>query len=162
MDNVFAINAKSAGAWSDDAMFSRGVLYCLLTQLASQDPLTQESALAVWGDFIQLGPRVHIEESTKNALGNAFVNKLDIVTPSLSYEENLRVIFLAYRALSLLKLKEYQKATKETEFIIQNYPTSKYAQAYAPDQIHNIKQIMEGKMSPPEALPERWQGHRLK
>jgi hypothetical protein len=162
MDNVFAINAKSTSIWSDDAAFSRGVLYCLLTQIASDDPVTQESALAVWGDFLQLGSAVHIEKSTKDALGVAFVTKLTLVfTPTLSYEENLQVIFHAYRVLSLIRIKEYQKAVQENEIVMKMYPTSKYTQEIAQDQIRAIKNLMEGKMTYPEALSERWQNHRV-
>ena len=161
MNNVFSMNAKTTGIWSDDAAFSRGVLYCLLTQVAP-NPLTQEGALAVWNEFLHLGSAIHIEESTKTAMGDAFINKLEILTPSLSYEENLQVIFRAYRTLSLIRLKEYQKAIKENELIMQTYPTSKYAQEIAQDQIRAIRDVMEGKMSPPERLPERWQGHSVK
>ena len=155
MDNVFSMNAKTTGIWSDDAAFSRGVLYWLLTQLIPNS-LTDESALAVWNDFIRLGSGIHIEEPTKIAMGDAFVNKqTGILTPTLSYEENLQVIFQGYTALLLVKMKQYEKAIKENELIIQTHPTSRYAQEYARDQIRTITSIMEGKIIPPDTLPER-------
>ena len=155
MDNVFSMNAKTTGIWSDDAAFSRGVLYWLLTQLIPNS-LTDESALAVWNDFIRLGSGIHIEEPTKIAMGDAFVNKqTGILTPTLSYEENLQVIFQGYTALLLVKMKQYEKAIKENELIIQTHPTSRYAQEYAPDQIHAITSIMERTTIPPDTLTER-------
>ena len=155
MDNVFSMNAKTTGIWSDDAAFSRGVLYWLLTQLIPNS-LTDESALAVWNDFIQLGSGIHIEEPTKIAMGDAFVNKqTGILTPTLSYEENLQVIFQGYTALLLVKMKQYEKAIKENELIMQTHPTSRYAQEYARDQIRAITSIMEAKIIPPDTLPER-------
>jgi len=155
MDNVFSMNAKTTGIWSDDAAFSRGVLYWLLTQLIPNS-LTDESALAVWNDFIRLGSGIHIEEPTKIAMGDAFVNKqTGILTPTLSYEENLQVIFQGYTALLLVKMKQYEKAIKENELIMQTHPTSRYAKEYARDQIRAITSIMEEKIIPPDTLPER-------
>jgi hypothetical protein len=133
----------------------------LLTQVAP-NPLTEESALAVWKDFLQLGSAIHIEEPTRSTLGKAFIDKrTEILTPSLSYEENVQVIFKAHTVLLLTKMKEYQKAIKEIESIMQTYPKSKYAQEIAQEQIRAIRDVMEGKMASPDALPGRWQGHRI-
>jgi hypothetical protein len=155
IDNVFSMNAKTTGIWSDDAAFSRAVLYWFLTQLIPNS-LTDESALTVWNDFIQLGLGIHIEEPTKIAMGDAFVNKqTGILTPSLSYEKNLQVIFQAYTAFLLVKMKQYENAIKENELIIQSHPTSRYAQEYARDQIRTIRSMMEGKIPAPETLPDK-------
>jgi hypothetical protein len=143
MDNVFSLNAKLGGIWSDDAAFSRGVLYCLLTQLIPNS-LTHETALVVWKDFLQLGSKIHIEESTQVAMGDAFVNKLTLITtPNFSFEQNAQVIFHAYTVLSLVEMEEYQRAIKEGELIMHMYPTSRYAQDVGPNQIRAIKDAQQ-------------------
>jgi hypothetical protein len=143
MNNVFLLTIKGEGVWSDDAAFSRGVLYCLLTQLIPNS-LTHEGAVTAWNDFLQLGSKVHMEESTKVALGDPFVNKLTLVTtPNESYENNVRVIFRAYMVLSLVAIKEYRRAISEIEASIEEYPSSTYARKIAPDQIRSIKNLME-------------------
>jgi hypothetical protein len=143
MNSVFSLTAKSDTTWSDDAALARGILYWLLTQLIPNS-LTEEGALAVWGEFIQRGPTVQIEDLTKRTVGRAFVDgQTEILTPSLSYGENLEVMFRAHRILLLVKIKEYQKAIKEAELIMGKYPESKYSQRFAPDQIDQIKQLMK-------------------
>lgn len=143
MNNVFLLSAKGGSIWSDDADFSRGVLYCLLTQLIPNS-LTHEGAIAAWRDFLRLGSKVHIEEFTRVAMGNAFVNYPTLITtPNLSYEDNIRVIFRAHMVLSLVAIKEYRKAIREIEVSVEEYPTSTYARNIAPEQIRSIKDLME-------------------
>lgn len=133
----------------DDAIFARAILYSLWGQI-DRDRQTVESAIAALRDFVNL-VEPHIEESTRTAMQESFWNAYrETLTPSLSYEENARILFRNNIAYFFTILKEYDQATKEYEAILKTSPTSKFA-PHAREQIKTIKDIAEGRTVIPDA-----------
>jgi hypothetical protein len=152
-DTVLAGIAAGKDPWSDDAAFCRGILHWLWAQF---EPTRQrrEEALVVLNGFTQRRS-IHLEESTKAAMKDPFVNKHEaILTPNLSYEENAQVIFQAQMAHLLVQLKEFEKAIEQNELIARRYPTSRYSQQHVAQQIKTIRGIMDGSVTIPETIPE--------
>jgi tetratricopeptide (TPR) repeat protein len=137
----------------DDAMFARAILYMLWTQI-DRDQKLAERAIAVLREYVNIAPEPHIEEPTKTAIQESFWNSnQQVLTPSLSYEENVRVLFQGYIAYLFLKLKEYGQATKEYEAIVKTYPNSKFS-PHAREQIKTIQDILEGRITIPDIPPQ--------
>jgi len=146
------ISEKTDNILFDDALFARGILYSLWAQV-DRNADTVQSAIAILRDFVNLSPSMHIEESTKKAVQNSYWNAYrDFSTPSLSYEDNVRILFYNNIGYLLTILKQYDAAAKEYETIVNKYPTSKFA-THAQTQIQILRDIAEGKNTSDSSPP---------
>ena len=137
----------------DDALFARGILHSLWGQI-DRNEKTLETAIAVLREFLNLTPSPHIEEFTKDALQDSFWKPYrEIATPSLSYEENVHIVFINTTAYFLTIMKRYDAAEKEYESIVKTYPKSRFA-PFAETQIQIIGKISEREsINPQTSLP---------
>ena len=141
--------SRNGNEWLDDALFGRAILYSLWTRVGP-DRQIAEKAIAVLSEFVNLTPEPRLEELTKTAVQESFWNKYkEIITPELSYEENVLVLFQGSIGYLLMKLKEYEKARKQYEAIVKEYPTSKFSRQ-ANDQLKTIQELSEGKIAIPK------------
>jgi hypothetical protein len=143
------LNREQANTLKDDALLGRGICYWLLSELQPAVD-TQERAIGVWTEIGNKAP-LHLRDFAKASTQKSFLSRFEaILTPTLSFEENVDVVFHVLRAQALLRMKKYASAIEVNEIVAKRYPSSTYADKFVKSQIETIRDLKAGKISVPD------------